>query len=322
MAKNILYRYNPETDNFERAYPSVGSRVLRWIKTGGVAFILAALMFAVVFYCLDSPTEENLRIENRQLRTQFNILNRRMDNSLKVLEHIRERDDNFYRVMMQIEPMGASQRLAGLDNESRYRELEDLSDADLVRQLSRRMDLIERQLLAQVQSFDQLRDAISREKEKMTHIPTIMPVDKRLFTIACGFGYRRDPISGHSKFHEGIDITAAKGTPVLATADGKVATAERKAGYGNYIEIDHGYNYSSRYAHLSELTVKQGDMVKRGQIIGRVGSSGISTGSHLHYEVRYKDESQNPINYLYMDINPEEYEDFTRKGENAGHLMD
>lgn len=322
MAKNILYRYNPETDNFERAYPSVSSRVFRWIRTGGVAFLLAGIMFFIVFYCLDSPTEENLRAENRQLRTQYNILNRRLDNSLKVLDHIRDRDDNFYRVMMQIEPMGTSQRLAGLDNEARYKELEKLSDADLVRQLSRRMDLIERQLLAQVQSFDQLRDAIKKEKEKMTHIPAILPVDRKAFTIACGFGHRKDPIFGHSKFHEGIDITAAKGTPVFATADGKIEIAERKAGYGNCVEINHEYQYSSRYAHLSDLSVKQGDIVKRGQIIGRVGSSGISTGPHLHYEVMYKDEPQNPINYFFLEISPEEYSDLIRKGDNAGHLMD
>ncbi|MDE6578578.1 MAG: M23 family metallopeptidase [Muribaculaceae bacterium] len=238
------------------------------------------------------------------------------------MERIRERDDNFYRVMMQMEPMGRTQRLSGLENESRYGQLDKMGDADLIRKLTLQMNLMERQIFAQVQSFDQLREEIGKDKEKINHIPSIIPLNNRGFSLASGFGQRRDVITGQPKFHEGIDFAASSGTPIFATADGVVEVAERKPGFGNCIEINHGYNYLSRYAHLSEFMVEAGENVKRGQIIGRVGSSGVSTSPHLHYEVRFKGEAQNPVNYFFMDLDAHEFSEMIQKAENAGHIMD
>lgn len=287
-----------------------------------MAVVLAAVLFFVVFYCFDSPTEENLRAENAELKAQYGILNRRLDNTLKVMDRIRDRDDNFYRVMMQMDPMSPLQRHSGLDNEARYRELQQLSDAGLVTYLTQRMDLLERQLFAQVQSFDQLRDAVGKQKDKLSHIPSVLPIKVEDYTMSSGYGYRRDPIYGSSKFHEGLDFSASIGTPVYATADGEITVAKREAGYGNCIDIDHGYNYLTRYAHLSEILVKEGSQVKRGQMIGKVGSTGKSTGPHLHYEVRFKGEAQNPVNYYFMDLTPEEYVEMIQMADNAGHVMD
>lgn len=297
-------------------------RLASWGKTGFAAVVIAVVIFIIVFYFFDSPTEENLRIENSQLRTQYGILSRRLDNSLKIMEHIKDRDDNFYRVMMQMDPMSPSQRLAGLDNESRYRELQQLSDAGLVTRLTQSMDLLERQLFAQVQSFDQLRVTLGQQKEKLAHIPSVLPISISDYTMSSGYGYRRDPIYGSSKFHEGLDFAAATGTNVFATADGTISVAGRQAGYGNCIDIDHGYNYLSRYAHLSEVLVKEGEPVKRGQLIGKVGSTGKSTGPHLHYEVRFRGEPQNPVNYYFMDLTPEQYAEMIQMADNAGHVMD
>jgi murein DD-endopeptidase MepM/ murein hydrolase activator NlpD len=287
-----------------------------------MAVVLAAVLFFVVFYCFDSPTEENLRAENAELKAQYGILNRRLDNTLKVMDRIKDRDDNFYRVMMQMDPMSPLQRHSGLDNEARYRELQQLSDAGLVTYLTQRMDLLERQLFAQVQSFDQLRDAVGKQKDKLSHIPSVLPIKVEDYTMSSGYGYRRDPIYGSSKFHEGLDFSASIGTPVYATADGEITVAKREAGYGNCIDIDHGYNYLTRYAHLSEILVKEGSQVKRGQMIGKVGSTGKSTGPHLHYEVRFKGEAQNPVNYYFMDLTPEEYVEMIQMADNAGHVMD
>lgn len=322
MSKNIYYKYNPETDNFERVYPSLRMRLASWGRLWSMAVVLAAVLFFVVFYCFDSPTEENLRAENAELKAQYGILNRRLDNTLKVMDRIKDRDDNFYRVMMQMDPMSPLQRHSGLDNEARYRELQQLSDAGLVTYLTQRMDLLERQLFAQVQSFDQLRDAVGKQKDKLSHIPSVLPIKVEDYTMSSGYGYRRDPIYGSSKFHEGLDFSASIGTPVYATADGEITVAKREAGYGNCIDIDHGYNYLSRYAHLSEILVKEGSQVKRGQMIGKVGSTGKSTGPHLHYEVRFKGEAQNPVNYYFMDLTPEEYVEMIQMADNAGHVMD
>lgn len=322
MSKNIYYKYNPETDNFERVYPSLRMRLASWGRLWSMAVVLAAVLFFVVFYCFDSPTEENLRAENAELKAQYGILNRRLDNTLKVMDRIKDRDDNFYRVMMQMDPMSPLQRHSGLDNEARYRELQQLSDAGLVTYLTQRIDLLERQLFAQVQSFDQLRDAVGKQKDKLSHIPSVLPIKVEDYTMSSGYGYRRDPIYGSSKFHEGLDFSASIGTPVYATADGEITVAKREAGYGNCIDIDHGYNYLTRYAHLSEILVKEGSQVKRGQMIGKVGSTGKSTGPHLHYEVRFKGEAQNPVNYYFMDLTPEEYVEMIQMADNAGHVMD
>lgn len=322
MSKNIYYKYNPETDNFERVYPSLRMRLASWGRLWSMAVVLAAVLFFVVFYCFDSPTEENLRAENAELKAQYGILNRRLDNTLKVMDRIKDRDDNFYRVMMQMDPMSPLQRHSGLDNEARYRELQQLSDAGLVTYLTQRMDLLERQLFAQVQSFDQLRDAVGKQKDKLSHIPSVLPIKVEDYTMSSGYGYRKDPIYGSSKFHEGLDFSASIGTPVYATADGEITVAKREAGYGNCIDIDHGYNYLTRYAHLSEILVKEGSQVKRGQMIGKVGSTGKSTGPHLHYEVRFKGEAQNPVNYYFMDLTPEEYVEMIQMADNAGHVMD
>lgn len=322
MAREILYKYNPETDNFERYYPTVTNRMMTWVKTAGLSLLIGIVLFFLIFYCFDSPTEKNLRSENRELRTQYKILNRRIETSLKVMDRLQERDNNFYRVMMQMEPLSQSQRLAGLEQSSRYKEIDNMSDAALVSSLSRRMDLMERQILAQVQSYDQLRETIGKEKEKISHIPGVLPIKGEAFTLACGFGHRKDPVFGHSKYHEGIDITCPLGTPVYATGDGKVKRAERGAGEGNIIEIDHGYNYQTIYSHLAEIAVVDGEEVKRGQLIGRAGSTGISSGPHLHYEVRFHGEAQNPVNYLFVELGPDAYSDMLQKGENAGHLMD
>ncbi len=322
MKRTVTYRYNADTDNFERIYPSLKSRILKLATFLGCSVIAGAMIVLILFWSLGTPTEDSLRKENSMLKSQYNILNRRLDNSLKIMEDIRNRDDNFYRVMMQMEPMSRSQRFAGLDNEMRYKELQKLPDGGLVKLLTQRLDLFDRQLYAQSISFDQLRVEAGKQKDKLSHIPSIIPIDVKDYTMSSGYGYRRDPIYGSTKFHAGLDFAAKTGTAVYATGDGIVETANRRSGYGNCIDISHGYNYITRYAHLSEILVEPGKSVKRGDLIGRVGSTGKSTGPHLHYEVRFKDEPQNPVNYYFMDLTPEQYAEMVREAENAGHVMD
>lgn len=322
MKRHIIYRYNPDTDNYERIFPSWRTRIVK-----GALFVLSSLVAGIAIYFLiteiwGSPTEANLRRENASLKSRYNILNRRLDNSLKIMTDIQKRDDNFYRVMMQMEPLSHSQRFAGLDNEVRYKSLQKLPDAGLVKLLTQRLDLFDRQLYAQSLSFDQLRVAAGEQKNKLTHIPSIIPINIKDYTMSSGYGYRRDPVYGTTKFHAGLDFAASPGTDVYATADGTVKVAERRSGYGNCVDIAHGYNYLTRYAHLSEILVRPGQEIKRGDLIGKVGSTGKSTGPHLHYEVRFKDEPQNPVNYYFMDLTPEQYAEMVLEAENAGHVMD
>ncbi len=322
MKRNITYRYNPDTDNYERIFPSWKIRLAKAGIFAASSLLCGLGIYLIMSFAFGSESEESLRRENASLKSQYNILNRRLDNSLKIMSDIQNRDDNFYRVMMQMEPMSHGQRFAGLDNEKRYKELQKLPDAGLVKLLTQRLDLFDRQLYAQSISFDQLRVEAGKQKDKLAHIPSIIPIDVKDYTMSSGYGYRRDPVYGSTKFHAGLDFAAKQGTPVYATGDGEVEVAERKSGYGNCIDISHGYNYITRYAHLSEILVNAGEKVHRGDLIGRVGSTGKSTGPHLHYEVRFKDEPQNPVNYYFMDLTPEQYAEMVREAENAGHVMD
>lgn len=321
MSRNVFYKYNPETDNFERVYPTFRSRLVSFGRLLLTSAILASVA-CFIFYRCSGADNNTLRRENSQLRAQYNVLSRRLDNSLSVMENIRLRDDNFYRVMMQMEPMSNSERFSGLENESRYKKLQKLSDAALVTRLTRDMDLLDRQLYAQSKSFDELRQNAISQKDKLSHIPSIIPIHVENYTMASGYGYRRDPVYGCSKFHAGLDFAAKTGTEVYATADGTVMEAGRRSGYGNCIDIGHGYNYTTRYAHLDKILVKEGQKVRRGELIGKVGSTGKSTGPHLHYEVLFKGEPQNPVNYYFMDLTPPEYAALIREAENAGHVMD
>ena len=322
MEKKALYTYNPATDNFERFYPSIKTRL---VKAGAIlvsAAVWGTLLFVIFYFGLVNRSEEELREENSRLRSQYSVLERRVDASLKVMDHIRNRDDKFYRVMMQMDPMSVSQSYAGYDYEKSYAAMREMSDVALIDRLTRQVDLLDRQLYSQSQSFDQLRENALGQKDKMEHVPGVIPLHIKDYTMSSGYGVRRDPVYGTRKFHEGLDFAATTGTPVYATADGVVEVAERKGGYGNCIDIAHGYNYLTRYAHLSEILVKQGQNVKRGEMIGKVGSTGKSTGPHLHYEVRFKDEPQNPVNYYFLDLTPEEYAEMIQLAEDAGHVMD
>ena len=322
MGRRIFYRYNPETDNFERFFPSIKDKISSLLRLGGIALLIAAIFFVILEYVVLTPTEKNLREENKRLKAQYGVLSSRLEAMGEVVDKLEERDDNFYRVMMQLDPLTDPQRWNGQDRENSFSQLSKLSDARLVERLSNRMNLLEKKIYSQLQSFEQLQEALGKNQERLAHIPSVLPINIADYTMSSGYGYRVDPIYGASKFHEGLDFAAAKGTDVFATGDGIVTLASREAGYGNCIDIDHGYNYLTRYAHLSEILVKPGESVKRGQLIGKVGSTGKSTGPHLHYEVRFKDIPQNPVNYYYMDLSPEEYYEMIRIAENAGHVMD
>ncbi len=320
--RQVFYRYNPDTDNFERHYPTLKTRLATLGKYLGVGAAIGIGFFVLMFYIFDAPTERKLKEENNKLKSQYSMLEKRLDNSIKVMEDIRNRDDNFYRVMMQMDPLSSNERYSGLENDTKFENLDHFNDAELLNRMNRSMDLLEHQIYSQSISFDQLKEAAGEQKEKIARIPSVMPINIKDYTMSSGYGYRRDPVYGTAKFHEGLDFAAATGTPVFATADAIVEVADRKDSYGNCIDLNHGYNYMTRYAHLSQILVKPGQHVKRGEMIGKVGSTGKSTGSHLHYEVRFKGEPQNPVHYYFMDLTPQQYVDMIQLAENSGHVMD
>lgn len=317
-----LYTYNPATDNFERYYPSLKMRLGKWSLIIILSLLIGGGLFSIVFFGFADRNERELREENLRLKAQYNVLERRVEASMKVMEQIRKRDDNFYRVMLQMEPMSLSRRYAGFDYENSIKSMKTKSDYALIQNLVNRLDLLDRRIYSQTQSFDQLKNNIAAQQTKMEHVPGIIPLQHCEYTVSSGFGQRRDPVSGTKKLHEGIDFSAPEGSPVYATADGEVKFAGRPGGFGNCIEITHGFNYVTRYAHLSEMCVEEGDKVKRGDMIGKVGNSGKSIRPHLHYEVIYKGTAENPVNYFYLVLSPDEYASMIQLTEDAGEVLD
>lgn len=323
MSKRVFYRYNPTTEEYERVYTSRAQRIWITVKhiVEGTAVAAAILIF--LYIIIDLPKERSLKEANLRLQEQVEMMDSRLDEAIEVMNRLSERDNNLYRAIMQIDPLTPATRYNGLDATPDSMLYAILPDKDLVNSVTAKLSLFERQVAVQSMSFDQLAQALSSDKDRLAHTPSIQPISEKDMTqMASGYGWRKDPVYGSTKHHDGMDFASPVGTPVYATADGVVKKAEYNGAYGNAIDIDHGYNYLTRFAHLSEIMVKPGQQVSRGDLIGKVGSTGKSTGPHLHYEVRYKDVPQNPVNYYFQDLSPEEYALMVEEAENAGHVMD
>lgn len=296
-----------------------------WINLHNIfeGLIISTVLLIILYFSIDLPREEKLKNENKMLKSELAEINRRLDIAVDVMEAIGERDNNFYRVVMQADPITDAHRYAGLENSPLHKRLFSMDDASLVSTVNDKLRMLERQLYSQSLSFDTLRVIASEHQDRIAHIPSIQPISHNdMKTMASGYGYRVDPVYGTGKFHEGMDFSAAIGTSVYATGDGIVKQAGWNSGYGNSIDIDHGYDYLTRFAHLSKIYVKPGQEVKRGDLIGLVGNTGKSTGPHLHYEVRYKNIPQNPVNYYFQDLTPEQYVEMIALAETASHVMD
>ena len=261
------------------------------------------------FSFFDSPKELMLKREIAEYKLQYQIMNDRLDKMQKVMNELENRDDNIYRVIFEAEPIPKSIRQAGIGGVDRYANLEGFDESKLLIETAKKLDKLTSEIYVQSKSFDEV-FAMARNKEVMlASIPAIQPIrniDMR--RISSYYGYRIDPFYKVKKFHEGLDFSAPKGTPVHVTGDGRVVRVIRSnRGYGNEILIDHGFGYMTRYAHLSAFKVKKGQYVKRGQVIGLVGDTGKSTAPHLHYEVIKNHHAINPIDFFFNDLTPAEY---------------
>ncbi len=322
-SRKTYYFYNPATQSYERVYPSARDRVfavLRHLSTGivfGIAGVLGMM------YLVDSPMEAMLRKENKLLQTQYEVLSLRMDEASQVMDEIQQRDESLYRTIFHAESIPESVRKSGFGGSNRYEQLMELSNADLVVSTTRKMDMLRKQLYIQSNSLEELIALGKNQEERSQCVPAIQPIaNKDLNSTASGYGMRIDPIYRVPRFHSGMDFSAKVGTDVYATGNGVVTYAAWKQGYGNCIEINHGFGYETLYAHLNKYKVRVGQKVTRGQVIGEVGNTGKSTGAHLHYEVIVRGQYDNPSKYYFMDLTPEEYDRMIQIAEHHGQVMD
>lgn len=321
--RKVYYIYNPKTRTYDRIYSTMRQRVMSYLRRLFVGMGLGAGSFIVLLLIFGSPSEKDLRMENSRLQAQYHILSSRLDESLQVMKGLQQRDDNLYRVMMQADPVADALRTPSYNKTNRYEDLMELPSAKLVVNTTQKMDLLERQLYIQSKSFDEVLALCKKHDEMLECIPAIQPVsNKDLKQTASGYGTRIDPIYKTVKFHSGMDFSANVGTPVYATGNGVVRKAGWEGLYGNCIQIDHGFGYVTRYAHLSKIDVRVGQKVVRGETIGKVGTTGKSTGPHLHYEVMVKGQIVNPVNYYFMDLNADDYDRMVEIAANHGKVFD
>lgn len=310
----IKYYYDTETCKYERVRVSTWDVMLNLLGFLTVAVILAVGLVIGYNTYFESPKEALLRKENDELKFHYDILQKELDNVSQMLSALQERDDNIYRVIFEAEPIPGTIRAAGVGGSERYKNLMEkgLEQEELIVRNFERVDRLKKGMYIQTKSYDEIMQLAMNKSAMLAAIPAIQPIQNvELTRLASGFGMRIHPIYKARRMHWGIDFSAPRGTPIYATGDGIVSlskTSLKKTGYGNQIEINHGYGYVTKYAHMQMLVVKKGDKIKRGQLIGYVGSSGGSTAPHVHYEIIKDGKKIDPIQFIIQDVTDSEYQ--------------
>jgi murein DD-endopeptidase MepM/ murein hydrolase activator NlpD len=319
----IKYFYNPQKLDFEKVGTNIWSIVLRVFGFLSVSVVAGGIMFFVAFTFIDSPKELVLKRENDQYRYQLNILNKKLNQLNQVILELEERDKNIYRAIFEAEPMEISAVKKNQALLNKYKNLEGFNNSEELIKLNEKIDEISVLVDKQRESFDELIGLAKNKTEYLASIPAIQPIsNKDLTRMASGYGYRIHPIFKTHKFHSGMDFTAPRGTPIYATGNGVITTSENGSGYGNHVVISHGFGYSSLYAHMSKIVARPGKRVKRGELIGYVGSTGTSTAPHVHYEVIKGERKVNPINYFFNDLSEQEYQAIRELASREGQSFD
>lgn len=304
------YQFNPETLSFEKIEKKFSKRLYKVIFPQFIlSLILGIIIFSVSSMYIASPAELKLKEKSNELKLKYELLNNQFGKIENTLIKLQTRDDEVYRMIFQVAPVPKSKRLAGIGGGERYKDFKRYKNGNLIIKTSNKTDNIAKRMLVQSESYDEIIDLVNSKEKMASCIPAIQPIAlNQLTRFGSAFGRRFHPIDHVWKMHTGVDLTAPRGTPVHASGDGIVARAGVAGGYGNHIRINHGYGYLTLYGHLSKILVRPGQRVKRGDIIGLVGSTGKSTCPHLHYEVRINGKWVNPINFYYNDLTNEEYQ--------------
>jgi murein DD-endopeptidase MepM/ murein hydrolase activator NlpD len=307
---NKKYLFNQDSLQFEKIELSIRQKLLK-----SLPFVVITLLFGIVFFYLSDkyiefPRVKDLIASRNEIITELDYMKANLDLMDEKLSDIQYNDDKIYRTYFEVDPLPPSLRVAGFGGNDNYDIFSDSKYYGLLSDIGRSLDMMEKKLVVQSRSFDRIIEMAKTKEKRLAAKPAIQPISiKELTRFGSSFGMRVHPILQKMKMHEGIDLTAPRGTKIFATADGVVLQAGyTDGGYGNKIIIDHGFGYRTLYGHCYKINVKPGQKVKRGDVIGLVGSTGLSTCPHLHYEVHVNGKKVNPINYYANDLSGEEYD--------------
>ena len=308
--KKIKYFYNTHTLRYEKLETPLRVKLLRVFGFIATALVTSFIIVLIGQKYFPSSNERQLQQENANLRYTYKLLDGEVSELNERLAALEKRDNSVYRSIFESDPIPDSARAKSVERIAELKKVSEMNEDYLIKNISTSLETLFHRASFQQKSFDDIEKLIDRKEDLLAAIPAIQPVsNKDLERIASGFGYRIDPVYKITKMHAGLDFTAPTGTPIYATANGTVKLANyNNGGYGNHVVINHGYGYETLYGHMVRIKARVGQKVKRGDIIGWVGSTGKSTGPHCHYEVHKNGNPVDPIYYFYNDLTPEQYD--------------
>ncbi len=308
--KKIKYFYNTHTLRYEKLVTPLRVKLLRFFGFLATVAVSAAIIVAIAFRYIQSPTEKILQNQNNDLHDDYAVLNKQLQQLQQQMNELENRDNNVYRSIFEAEPVHDSARLKEAEKNKEIRLVQSMNETDLVKSITGQLNKLSLLMAYQQKSYTEIDGMVKNKEKLLAAIPAIQPVsNKDLTRIASGFGYRIDPVYKVTKLHAGLDFAAPIGTPIYATADGTVTRADfNEGGYGNHVIVNHGYGYETLYGHMVRIKTRVGRKVKRGEVIGYVGSTGKSTGPHCHYEVHKNGTPVDPVYFFYNDLTPEQYD--------------
>ncbi len=308
--KKIKYYYDTQTLRYEKLVTPWHVKLLRFFAFIAAASVTAFIIVALAFHFIRSPQAKLAEAKYDKLRQNYNTLAAQAQTLQQQMAMLEKRDNDVYRSIFEANPVPDSTRAKLTAQKNELQNITAINDDELGNEISKTLNNISARVTYQFASYNDIENLIKNKDKKLACIPAIQPVSNRdLNRIGSGFGMRIDPVYGTPKFHKGIDFTAPIGTPIYATGDGVVEVAgETGDGYGIHVVINHGYGYETLYGHMLKVKVKKGESVKRGEVIGWVGSTGKSTGPHCHYEVHINGQEVDPVYFFYNDLTPEQFD--------------
>ena len=322
--KKIKYYYNTNTLRYEKLETPLRVKLLRVFGFIAAALVTAGLISYVAFQFVGSPKERILQQQNKNLKDNYYELLDELESVQNQMKELEKRDNDVYRAIFEANPIPDSALAKELETKLEIAKVEKLRDHQLVSSINNTLNNLVSRIAVQKKSYDEVDELVKNKANLLARTPAIQPVsNKDLNRVASGFGYRIDPVYKTTKFHAGLDFSAPQGTPIYATADGTVTTAGNSGnGYGNHVIINHGYGYETLYGHMVRVKARNGQAVKRGEVIGWVGSTGKSTGPHCHYEVHKNGKEIDPIYFFYNDLTPEQFDLLLKKAAASNQSFD
>ena len=308
--KKIKYFFNTHTLRFEKVEVPLRVRLLQLFGFIAASIVTGILIVVILFQYIDSPKEKLLRQQNTAFRDSYSVLQERLKQVELQMVELEDRDNEVYRSIFESTPIPDSARVQEMRAKKEVRLIQSLSNNELIEDMKNQLNNLSLRTAFQTNSFVEITTMVKNKEKLLRAIPAIQPVsNKNLKRVASGFGYRIDPLYKDYRLHAGLDFSAPIGTPIYATSDGVIQAAGFNTdGYGNKVVINHGYGYQTLYGHMVRVKAKVGQSIKRGEVIGYVGSTGKSTGAHLHYEVIKRGAKVDPVYYFFNDLTPAQFD--------------